>query len=121
MSALDSSQGASRATRLRQVKRDSRALAREGVDWGIGLGHLVYAGAVIANGDADRALASLTIAEERFESAGMSLHVALSRRARGTVIGGEHGGSLIRAGDEWLRTHGVAKPEAFSRMITGWC
>jgi serine/threonine protein kinase len=121
MVALDLPPGSSRHKQLlSEVKQHCRVLTSEPVDWSVGLGHFVYAGAERSFGHEDRAVTSLTLAEERFERAGMALHAALSRRARGRLIGGDHGREFLDASDAWLRTHRVVDGESVSRMIAGW-
>ena len=121
MYGLDLPLGSSaRAQLLREVKRDCRLLLSEPADWSIGLGHLLHAGLVVKFGALEQAHMSLTMAEERFESAGMALHATISRRARGRVMGGEQGAALIEAADAWLHAHRVAQPAGFHRMIAGW-
>jgi hypothetical protein len=121
MWALDPSSAPSQRTRLLQdARRHCRVLLNEPMDWSIGLGHLVFAGAMLSQGDERRALTSLKSAEERFESAGMALHAVLSRRARGRLIGGDQGRSLCDASDAWLRAQGVVNCTSMSRMIAGW-
>jgi hypothetical protein len=121
MAARELAASSSRRTELLdQVTRDTKRLTREPVDWGSGLGHLIDAGALMTRGDHQRAMVSMSRAEEKLARAGMELHLALTRRAKGRVLGGDHGNALIAASDEWLRASGVTDPLAFQRMIAGW-
>ena len=70
MYALALPPGSSRREQLlRDATRECRLLLAESADWSIALGHLVHAGVVLERGDLEHARTSLTIAEERFESA----------------------------------------------------
>ena len=121
MYALTLPGGSSRRTQLlRDVTHECRVLLSEPADWSIGLGHLVHAGVVVEHGNLEQARTLLAIAEERFEAAGMALHVTISRRARGRLLASEQGAAAIEAADAWLQAQRVVRPSGVHRMIAGW-
>ncbi|HEY5550981.1 MAG TPA: hypothetical protein VIK52_03775 [Opitutaceae bacterium] len=121
MCAFDLPAGSSqRRDVLKQVRQDARTLTREGAEWSAGLGGLLFAGAAHADERTDEARECLRRAEQRFAAAGMALHVAACRRARGRLVGGDEGQGMIAESDDWYRTQRVLNPAAFDRMIAGW-
>ena len=55
-------------------------------------------------------------AEEKFVEAEMNAYVAVTKRRRGELIGGDEGRELVDAGNAWLAGQGIQNPTAWARM-----
>ena len=98
------------AALLRQAERSARKLDREGVAWGIGLAHLIRAGAASVRGDSVAAIALLRQAETALDAAGMALFAASARRRLGVILGGDEGQALVEKADTWMRSQSILNP-----------
>ncbi|MCZ6796273.1 MAG: hypothetical protein O7J95_21895, partial [Planctomycetota bacterium] len=100
---------------LSKADRVGRRLARR-EPYAAGWGLLLRAGAANLSGNAEAALRHLEAAEEKFVKAEMGAYVAVTKRRRGELIGGDEGRELITEGNAWLEGQGIQNPAAWSRM-----
>ena len=77
---------------------------------------LLKAGAANLLGDVEAAVRHLETAEEKFVEAEMAAYLAVTRRRRGALIGGDEGRRLVAEADGWLRNQGIRNPVAWARM-----
>ena len=47
----------------------------------------------------------------------MAMHLAVARRRRGELTGGEEGADLVERADDWLRGQGVARPDLLAEVL----
>lgn len=100
---------------LKSAEGDAGKLRREKMPWADSLAQLVLAGIAASRGGARDAVALLTSAEVGFESVGMTLHAAAARRRHGELVGGERGGTLVKAADSSMADRGIRNP---GRLVT---
>jgi hypothetical protein len=99
------------------AERDAGRLDRERKPIAEAGAALVRAGAAALRRRPEAALAYLEKAIERYEVAEMALHVAVARRRRGQLLGGDTGRSLIRLADDAMAKEGIACGERWTAMI----
>jgi len=109
--------GPEREALLASAERDARALAGERMPWSDPIALLVRAGVAALRGDDAAAEAGLAGAVPGFEAAGMALHAAVARRARGALLGGDEGRALATGADAFLTGQSVRDPARFAAMI----
>jgi len=97
-----------------------RAVGRRMDQWNdpvlSGWARLLQAGAARVRGDEDEALRGLVLAEECLAASKMAGYVAVARRRRGELLGGDEGRDLITAANAWLEQQGVKNAAAWARM-----
>lgn len=95
---------------------DGRALRRNGIPYAHAFGTLVLASAARAE-DREAARRLWSEAEGEFERLQMPLHVETARARRGALCPGAEGQALVTAALERIAALGVARPEAFVRLL----
>ncbi len=108
---------AERRHQLRVVRRDLRAMEREGAPWALGLARLWRARVALLAGDRDRAVRLLEDAAERLDATAMRACAAAARRTLGSLVGGPPGQALIEAADEELAACGVLRPARMAAAL----
>src|SRR5207247_10097432 len=102
---------------LRGAEAHARAILREKTHWGDPLAHLVRAGAATIRGETERTLGLLGSAEAGFAAADMALHLAVTRRRRGELVGGDAGRDLVAAADAWMSGQAIKNPARMAAML----
>ncbi len=102
---------------LRQVDRDATRMERERIPWATALARLIRAGAAVRRGDRAAAKGWLRAAETSFERSEMALHLAVTRRRYGELIGGQEGARMIARSDAWMRRQRIAVPDRIADVI----
>jgi len=102
---------------LRVAERDARRIERQNALYGNALAHLIRAGVAASRGDMEKAVTLLVSAENGFETADMALSLAVARRCRGQIIGGEQGRSLIEAADSWMAGQKIKNPARMTALF----
>ncbi len=109
---------------LARGDRDAGAIAdgliAEGVTWAVGLGQLARAALHAFDGDVDRSLDALQLAEDLFAAAKMSGHVQIVRMRRGGLEGGANAIARSEAARDALRDLGAVDPDRFSALLMPW-
>ena len=95
----------------------TKRIARERMPWSDPLARLVDAGIASVAGRHEDALSDLLAAEDGFERADMGMYLAISRRRRAQLAGGEVGRVAERKSDDWMTGQGIRNPVAFARML----
>ncbi len=108
--AAQTTDGAERRALLRGAEGHAKAILSEKTRWGDPLAQLVRAGAAATRGETERALGLLGSAESAFAAADMALHLAVARRRRGELLGGEAGRAIALAADAWMTGQGIRNP-----------
>ena len=114
--AADAPAGSRRRNLLSKVARTGRRFAKAHEPYAAGWGRLLQAGAANLSGEPAAALGHLEAAERKFADAEMAAYVAVTKRRRGALIGGDEGRELIAEADAWLTGQGIVNPVAWSRM-----
>jgi hypothetical protein len=107
--------GAPHATR-HIAERLLRALEREDIPWASAQVALLRAALALHDGQRDRALALVASSEATFRSLGMQLNVAIAKRRRGSILGGDEGGALVAESEAWMRSQGIESPLRMSAL-----
>lgn len=71
----------------------------------------------MARGNLDAAERLLARAAERFNEVEMGMHLAVTDRRRGELLGGSVGARLVASATAWMREHGVRNPERVTAML----
>jgi hypothetical protein len=95
----------------------ARAMERLGVAWAGALALMIRAGVHRLQGEGDREVHLLTLAQDALMALDMNLLAAVVRRRRGELIGGDEGAVLIADGNAWMRAQEIRDPSAFARML----
>jgi hypothetical protein len=98
----------------------ARAMERLGVAWAGALALMIRAGVHRLQGEGDREVHLLTLAQDALMALDMNLLAAVVRRRRGELIGGDEGAVLIADGNAWMRAQEVRDRSAFARMLAPW-
>jgi hypothetical protein len=99
----------------------ARSIDRQATCWGEPLARLLEAQVARLEGDDARTVELLRAALAGFQVADMGLYAAVTRRRLGSLLGGDEGAALTRAGDETMRAQAVVDVEAMTRMLVpGW-
>lgn len=117
LAAAAQSSGAERRRLLRDADRSARRLERERVAYSTALAGLLRAGAASLRGERLRAAKLYELADGALNAVDMSLHAAAARRRRGEILGGEQGGALVSAADEFARSRGITRPERMAAVL----
>jgi len=95
---------------VRQARGAARAIARENNAWGLALSQLVKASCLLAEGDFDACVRTLSAAEKQFAATDMLQYRAAAQWRRGLLCGGQDGAGFIRSAEDWMRGQGVKSP-----------
>jgi hypothetical protein len=114
--ALALASGGAKPALLDDAARDAARIRLEATGWGDPLAALVEAGLSATRRDRARALALLDEAEAGSARAEMGLCVAVARRRRGELLGGEAGHALTAEADTWMREHGIVNPARMAAL-----
>jgi hypothetical protein len=98
---------------LDEVDRCVARLRREKHHWSDGYADLLGGLAAAQRGDGDQALARLTAARGRFETLGMALHAAVTRRRLGELAASA---ADVTAADEWMRNENIRDPDRMTQL-----
>jgi hypothetical protein len=92
-------------------------MEREGLVHAQARARLLRAGVANRRGDTASAVSLLRAALGVFVSDDLALHVAATRSALGSLVGGDEGRALLAAADTWFASEGVKRPERFVAMM----
>jgi hypothetical protein len=106
-----------RGALLRGVEDHARAMMREKTRWADPLALVLRAGSAATRGEARQAVILLESAEAGLAAADMALHVAVARRRRGELLGGDTGRGLVAAADAWMTSQTIRNPERMTDML----
>ncbi len=106
-----------KARRQREVARLAKALEREGRADASGWSLVFRAAMAASAGEAGRSLELLTAAQQKFDSAAMSVAAAVAGYHAGQQCGGRLGDQFIRQAEELFANVGVAAPARFVNML----
>jgi hypothetical protein len=115
--ALQERDGRCRARFLSAASRDASRLQREKGSWGVSVATLIWAGIASVEGQGDRALDSLQVAEGMFHNLDMGLYAASARRRRGELMGDREGVALINDADQWIEQQGIRNGIRITNML----
>jgi hypothetical protein len=107
--------GASRRAASVEVRRLERRLLASQQGWTRAFGTLVRARRLLREGDLQGSAAAHDEAARAFERHSMALYAACARRRQGELQG-EAGLALVDRADAFMRGHGIADPERWTRM-----
>ncbi len=110
------STGRERRRCLQVARRAARELDRGAMSFCAPCARLVRAGIASIEGKPEEAISHLERAETGFEAAGMALHLAVCRRRRGQLLGGEAGAALVTAAERFMASEGIKNPERMSNV-----
>jgi hypothetical protein len=110
-------ESAKRPELLAQVARDAKSLRREGVPWALGLGMLLDAGLLAAQGDEAGALARYGHAALQLDEADMAFHAACARWRQGELMGGDAGRALVARAEAFAAAQAIRDPIRFRGLI----
>jgi hypothetical protein len=100
------------------ARQEADRLQVEHRPWSDAFARLLLATVAFQEGDNDLAIARLTDAIDGFDSAGMQLYAAVSRRRLAALIGGAPGAQMRSEADTWMARQEIRNPTAMSRLIT---
>ena len=70
-----------------------------------------------ANSNSEAAIGLYAAAEKGFETVNMQLNVAVARRRRGELIGGDEARVLIGSADSWMQSQAVKNPTRLTATL----
>jgi hypothetical protein len=104
--------------RMRAIAtREARRLRRERRPWADGFAALLTATVACQERAEGLARSRLTEAIDLFETAGMQLYAAVSRRCLASQLGGDAGRDLEAQASAWMQRQEICNPEAMTRLI----
>lgn len=109
--------GRDQKTMLANALRAAKRIERENMLYGNGWVKLIRAGVAATSGKYPEAMEWLTLAEKDFEAADMALFLAVTRRRRGQLMGGDEGKRLIASVDSWMATQQIKNPVRIADML----
>jgi hypothetical protein len=71
---------------------------------------MLAAAIAVTRGDQEAALERISRAADRFEEHGSAFYLAIARRKKGELLGGDEGRALIAAADSWMAGEGIVNP-----------
>ena len=97
---------------LARAERDARRLERSrySVSWTRDWPRVIRAQVALARGDRAKALAHLDHAIVGFAGSRAAFFLALARRKKGELLGGDEGRALIAEADAWMAGEGIVDP-----------
>jgi hypothetical protein len=115
--AASEDSGSDRLRALNEAERDALRIEKDKVPAADGTAALLRAAAAALRGQREEAMRLFTVAEARLAGSDMLMHATAARRARGRLLGGDHGASLVAEADSWMREQGVVRPDCVARML----
>jgi serine/threonine protein kinase len=109
--------GARRRALYARAEKCANRLERPGVECTVPMAALGHAAIRAADGAVEESLRWQVDAERGFEAQSMLAHLAVSRRRRGQLIGGDEGRALIEEAEQRLAAEGVRDFVAVSRLL----
>ena len=106
-----------RRMHIREARRALRALEKERLPWTTALAVVGRGSLAAILGDVELATKDLEQAAASFDSLGMELYAAVSRRRLGQILGGQHGRELIDVADEWMRGQEIRAPAKMAEFL----
>src|SRR4029079_5293354 len=100
---------------LKKVEAQARRILAEEVPWGTPLALLLQAQVTLRRGDKKSAEELLGQAIDGFEAAGMPLHQAAARRARGLIL--TDANSIIENAEASLAGRMVRRPDRLATLL----
>ncbi len=104
-------------TLLDEAAHFTNDLARCGAPWALADAAMLRGCLGHALGDAGRAATSFEQAAHDYDQCDMSLHAAVARFRLGKIKGGDEGRATVAYAREWMKTQGVADPEALAAVL----
>ena len=117
MQCAAQSGGRDRARYLRRARRDARAVATTRIGWSAPAGEMLQGGLARLETRPEAAQRHFQAAEDGFARAGMKMHAAAARHARGQVQGGEAGAALCAEALAVFAGEGVQVPGKMLRVF----
>jgi protein kinase-like protein len=117
LAALGAAPAGERRRHLAKVERIARRLQRSGAAWATPLGDLLSAGAAQAGGHLERAAGLYEDARLGFWVQDMMLYAKVAERRKGELLGGEEGGAMVVACDQWMVQANIRCPPRFADML----
>jgi len=74
----------------------------------------------LARGDRAVALERIGRAVDRFAEYGSAFYLAIARRKKGELLGGDEGRALIAQADEWMAGEGIVNPARLASAFVPW-
>jgi hypothetical protein len=102
---------------LRLARKNARRLESEQVAWSIPLGQLIQGQVALIGGDADSAKAQLERAQSGFARAEMAMHLEVTRRRLGELVGGDRGQEMIERADRYILDQSIVRPERMTAVF----
>ena len=102
---------------LRVARRALKKIRRVDKRWSAPRVEMVSAALACAEGNESDAAERLHRAIDLSLERDMRLYAAAARRARGAIIGGDEGASLVSEVDDWLRAQGVVEPARICAVL----
>jgi len=102
---------------LRAARHGSRAIRKQDAAWGHVLAGLIDGGIESWSGRPESAIAAFASAETEADAAGMILHAAAARRARGALLGGDAGRQLQREGECAMAAEAIVNPPRLAGLF----
>jgi serine/threonine protein kinase len=117
LAAAEQRAGAGRAQLFERAERQASAMVRKGVECTAPLVALALAVVRFESGHMEAAVNQLTIAEDGFAEQSMLAHLAVAKRRRGQILGGDAGRALIAEAEAFFAHQGVHDVPAASRLL----
>jgi hypothetical protein len=97
---------------IARAEREAGRLERSHytVIWTRAWPQVVRAEVAVARGKRTQALAHLDRAIEGFRESGAAFFLAIARRKKGELLGGDEGRALIASADAWMAGEGIVDP-----------
>ena len=103
---------------LRRAARDAARIEHEKMTWSDPLSALIRASIAHLQGDADGAIANLSLASEQLRKTEMALYAAVARRRYGEALGGDEGQALIDAANAWMSAQEIKSTARMTAVLT---
>jgi hypothetical protein len=81
---------------------------------------MIDAAVALARGDRAVALERIVRAVDRFAEYGSAFYLAIARRKKGELLGGDEGRALIAQADEWMAGEGIVNPARLASAFVPW-
>jgi len=81
---------------------------------------MIDAAVALVRGDRATALDRIGRAVDRFEEYGSAFYLAIARRRKGELLGGDEGRALVAAADAWMAGEGIVNPARLASAFVPW-